>query len=84
MRLWITTDPYPDVTPETAAAAEQAGAAIIVHGVPQRLAGIVADDAVGLVEVPDEPEPVDLADVPDLPADPDLIPPDPTRLRSPR
>lgn len=45
-RLWITDDPYP-ASPETIAAADQAGATEIVHG----------DTFVGYVEEPD-PEPL--------------------------
>lgn len=46
-----------------------------MHGPPTYAAG----DGQVTATYPVEPVPI-----PDLPADPDLIPPDPTRLRSPR
>lgn len=79
-KVWITADPYGGLTDGEAAAASAAGAGEILHGIPPALADDIAPGTVGLVEFTDLPIPNPVP----LPADPDLIPPNTTRLRSPR
>ena len=43
MRIWITADPVGELSAEEEQAAADAGAGIIYHGVPPRLADLVAD-----------------------------------------
>lgn len=53
---WITDEPWP-TSAEVLAAAEDAGAEQVLHGVPARLADIVPEDTTGLIVVEDEPAP---------------------------
>ena len=57
-------DPVGELSAEEEQAAADAGAGIIYHGVPPRLADLVAPDTLGAVDLPDpEPDPVPV-DVP--------------------
>jgi hypothetical protein len=54
--LWITSEPYP-TTPEVLATAVAAGAEMVLHGIPPRLADQIAPGTLGLVTIalPDPP-----------------------------
>lgn len=59
--IWITGDPFGELTDETIAAATAAGAGEILHGIPPALADRIEAGTLGLVELeldnPPEPDP---------------------------